>query len=268
MNRKIVAIGGGENGRVKRNGEKLPYETEAIDKEIIRLSGSEKPHFLLLAHAQIHNGDRGEQKYFETMKKIYGDMYGCEVRWLKISELQENFDKAKCDIEWADIIYEGGGNTVGMIELWRGTGFDKLLRKAWDSGKVMCGLSAGAICWFTCGNSDCIDKEVNKIDGLGFIDAYLSPHCQENGKRKSELSSLRHIDKIGLSLSNCCAVEIVDDKYRILKSEPFDKDFKPYAQKTYWDNDELFEENLAESTDFRSINELLSKSLTNKEVLA
>ena len=36
---KIVAVGGGENGRVGKDGEQLPYELAEIDEEIIRLSG-------------------------------------------------------------------------------------------------------------------------------------------------------------------------------------------------------------------------------------
>lgn len=43
--RKIVAIGGGENGRITSGGEKLPYELAEIDHEIVRLSGKEKPRF-------------------------------------------------------------------------------------------------------------------------------------------------------------------------------------------------------------------------------
>ena len=43
MSKKIVAIGGGENGREK-NGIKYPYETAPMDKEIIKLTGKEKPN--------------------------------------------------------------------------------------------------------------------------------------------------------------------------------------------------------------------------------
>lgn len=35
-----------------------------------------------------------------------------------------------------------------MIKLWKENGFDKVLRNAWENGKVMCGVSAGANCWF------------------------------------------------------------------------------------------------------------------------
>lgn len=41
MTKKIVAIGGGENGRYLGNGKYREYETEPMDKEIIRLTGKE-----------------------------------------------------------------------------------------------------------------------------------------------------------------------------------------------------------------------------------
>lgn len=38
MSRKIVAIGGRENGRMRSDGTRYPYELANQDKEIIRLT--------------------------------------------------------------------------------------------------------------------------------------------------------------------------------------------------------------------------------------
>ena len=51
MSRKMVLIGGGENGRILENGEKTLYETELMDKEIIRLTNKKKPNYLFIDHA-------------------------------------------------------------------------------------------------------------------------------------------------------------------------------------------------------------------------
>ena len=72
MSRKIVAIGGGHNGRIREDGSKAPYETQAMDLEIIRLTEKDSPNFLFLSHANLKH----EDTYFETMKRIYKDMYG------------------------------------------------------------------------------------------------------------------------------------------------------------------------------------------------
>lgn len=263
MSKKIVAIGGGENGRINSKGEKKPYETREIDKEIVKLTEKINPHFLMLAHSQISFGEEAEIKYFETMKKIYGDIFGCECKLIKVKDLIENFNETVKLVEWADIIYEGGGDTYNMIKLWEETGFDKILKDSWNSGKVICGISAGAIAWFTLGNTTdpkFINDECNRIDGLGFIDAYVSPHCEETGKRESEIRSLKYIDIVGISLSSCSAIEIIDEEYRIIKSTPENKNFKPYALKTYWKNGNLFEERIDEPLEFKPLNELISKN--------
>ena len=260
MSRKIVAIGGGENGRINSKGVQKPYETKEIDEEIVKLSGKEKPNFLFMAHSQIPFGEEAEENYYNVIRKIYENL-GCDVRWLKISELKENMNKAKKAVEWADIIYEGGGATELMINFWKETGFDKILKKAYESGKIMCGISAGAICWFNSGFTDdpkLVDVEVNRIYALDFIDAYFTPHCQKEGKMDRVRNSLKYIDKVGISLSNCVALEIIDDQYRIIKTKPIEEVFEPFAYKTYWDNGKMFEVEI-NSKDFNSLTELLSR---------
>ena len=68
MSKKIVSIAGGENDRLLENGKYAPYETETIDKEIIRLTKKEKLNFLFLAHSMAFSLDI-QESYFQTMKK-------------------------------------------------------------------------------------------------------------------------------------------------------------------------------------------------------
>ena len=48
---RIVAIGGGNNSNIKKNGLPQVYEQENIDREIISLSNKEKPNVLFISHA-------------------------------------------------------------------------------------------------------------------------------------------------------------------------------------------------------------------------
>ena len=50
-----------------------------------------------------------------------------------------------------DVVYVGGGNTENMLAIWRVHGVDLALRRAWEAGVVMTGLSAGSLCWFETG---------------------------------------------------------------------------------------------------------------------
>jgi dipeptidase E len=47
-----------------------------------------------------------------------------------------------------DLIYVGGGNVVSMLGAWRAHGLDEVLRSAWRKGILLCGPSAGSLCWF------------------------------------------------------------------------------------------------------------------------
>ncbi len=48
-----------------------------------------------------------------------------------------------------DVIYVGGGSVVSLLGAWRAHGLDRVLRLAWRRGVVLCGLSAGSLCWFS-----------------------------------------------------------------------------------------------------------------------
>ena len=47
-----------------------------------------------------------------------------------------------------DLIYVGGGSVISLLGAWRAHGIDLILREAWERGVVLCGLSAGSLCWF------------------------------------------------------------------------------------------------------------------------
>ena len=261
MSKKIVAIGGGENGRMSSDGTRKPYELQSQDKEIIRLTGKEHPNFLLIAHSQPLEWQEG---YFKVMVDIYNKMYGCPCKDLKSDELN-NKEKVQELIDWADIIFEGGGNTLDMIELWKKTSFDVILKKAWEDGKVMCGVSAGANCWFKECSSDSLkikygpDQPLIKVDCLGFIDGLFVPHCDASGRLENVKDLLKTSNQVGLSISNCCALEIVDNEYRLITSDASNYNIEAYGIKSYWRNGEYVEEKIDISQKFKPLSELLSK---------
>ena len=205
MSKKIVAIGGGENGRLNRNdNSRYPYETGPMDQEIIRLTGKENPNFLFLGHASV----QVQESYFNVMVDIYSKMYGCQCKILHSDDLTDRV-KTQELINWADIIYEGGGNTRAMMQLWRDTGFDNILIQAHKDGKVMCGVSAGANCWFKSCSSDALQIELNdpnapliKVDCLGLVDGFFTPHCDEENRLTHMQELLRTEDAIGIAMSN------------------------------------------------------------------
>jgi peptidase E len=84
-----------------------------------------------------------------------------------------------------DVIYVGGGNTANMLAVWRVHGFDSLLREAWEGGALLCGWSAGMICWFEAGVTDSFGPQLEGMrDGLGLLAGSACPHYDGDEQRR------------------------------------------------------------------------------------
>ena len=89
-----------------------------------------------------------------------------------------------------DIVYVGGGNTKSMLALWREWQLDQILRQAWEQGTLLCGVSAGAICWFEQGLTDSIPRNLSALDCLGFLSGSCSPHFDGESERRPSYRKL------------------------------------------------------------------------------
>jgi dipeptidase E len=67
-----------------------------------------------------------------------------------------------------DVIYVGGGSVLSLLGAWRAHGLDRLLRRAWEAGVVLCGGSAGSLCWFAEGVT-AFHGEPRSYEGLGLL---------------------------------------------------------------------------------------------------
>jgi dipeptidase E len=90
-----------------------------------------------------------------------------------------------------DVILVGGGNTANMLAIWRVHRFDEALRAAWEAGVLLCGWSAGMICWFEAGVTDSFGPQLDGMrDGLGFLPGSACPHYDGEERRRPVYTSL------------------------------------------------------------------------------
>lgn len=201
--KKLVCIGGGKIPRYK-NGILLSYETREIDEEIVRISNKKNPKLLFISIASSH-----PDEYFDGIKKVYTNL-GCSVNHLNINQTYKELEK---EILGTDIIYIGGGDTKFLLKKLKETGIDKLLVKAYESGIVCSGLSAGSYCWFK--------YNYDLLEGIGVINAINCVHYEqkdENSKRKF-YKVINDNNMIGYAMDNCVALEFIDDEINIIKSD-------------------------------------------------
>jgi len=88
----------------------------------------------------------------------------------------------------ADVVYVGGGNTVAMVAVWREFGFDRALRRAWEAGTVLAGISAGANCWFERYVTDSVPGGGVR-EGLGLLPGTFCPHLDSEGWRPAVVNA-------------------------------------------------------------------------------
>ena len=166
VDRNIIAIGGGGFGRSLGNLK--------IEKHIISLARNDNPNVCFIPTATGDN-DAYKVNFYSVFTQL-----GCNATHV-------DFFKRTIDLEShianQDIIFVGGGNTKSMLAVWKDWGLDVILKEAYLNGVIMCGVSAGAICWFEKGISDSWAHDLAIIDCLGFVEGVCCPHYDEEPNR-------------------------------------------------------------------------------------
>lgn len=235
----IVAIGGYQYESNKDEVINTPIE---IDIKIIELTDKKKPKVLFIPTASSD-----KKAYVNAIKKIYQDELGTKFDTLLVHNISLSQEEIQKKIDWAEIVYVGGGNTLMMMKKWRKLGIDSMLKKAYTEGKVLCGVSAGSICWFDYGVSDSLlshnykTKKYIKVSGLGIVSGIHCPHfgsvLWDKGYRTSHMKKLMRKEKGKcLAIPDGCAVIIQDNQYA---SIGFGK-----AKSSYWMNGDWVEDEI------------------------
>ena len=149
----------------------------------LELSGKDRPRVLFILTA---SGD--DPQYLAAMYSALADT-NCDVDHLALfPQPNRPVDEA---IDKADVIWVGGGSVANLLALWRLHGVDTALRRAWESGTVLGGVSAGSICWHVGGPTDSFGKELAPItDALGFLPYGNGVHYDSEEQRRPLLHEL------------------------------------------------------------------------------
>lgn len=172
--KRIVAIGGGE---IKN---KTTLEIDRVIAGLIKERAYPGRGCALFLGTASHDS----MPYFNSFRKTYTSVFDikAEVGLLVYGEMDEANIKAKFDK--ADCIYVGGGDTKFMLDLWREKGVDKLLIDAYNRGVILCGLSAGAVCWFENAYTDYDimrgqSNEYKVLPAMGLLKGIACPHYDD-----------------------------------------------------------------------------------------
>lgn len=204
---KAIICIGGLTGIKNKDNIFLPYEPRKVDKEIVLLSKKEHPKVLFIGTASKERED-----YYDSFKIAY-EKLGGNVSNLLILNSNISNKEIEEKILNSDIIYVGCGKTQFMLDKWKEKGIDKILRKAYEKGIILAGMSAGSYCWFK--------YNYELIEGLGFIPKINCVHYDEKSNEKKEqfLNNIKKYNIEGIALDNDVALAFIDGEYKIIKNE-------------------------------------------------
>lgn len=168
MVRRAMTMGGG--------GFLQEPENPALDLHLVGLSGRELPRVCFVPTA---SGDAQV-----SLDRFYAAMQALPVEASHLSLFKPPLGSLRDFVFAQDVFYVGGGNTRNLMALWREWGLDALLREAYAAGKVMGGISAGAICWYEQGVTDSIPGELNALRCVGLLPGSNCPHYDSEAGRR------------------------------------------------------------------------------------
>jgi len=164
----IFAMGGG--------GFTMEPANPLLDDFVLSLARVEEPRVLFLPTA---SGDTTGQ--INAFKARFTDR-ACVPECLSLFRLRDSTRTLEETVLAHDILYVGGGSMRNLLAIWHAHGLDSLLVQAWREGRVLAGLSAGAMCWFQAGVTRSSGPP-EPIAGLGLLEGSLTVHADGEPER-------------------------------------------------------------------------------------
>lgn len=211
--RQIIALGGG--------GFSMEPDNPLLDSYILKQARKTNPKVCFIPTAS------GDAENYITRFYDFFNEQSCQPSHLSL------FRPPTRDLEAfileKDIIYVGGGNTKNLLVLWKEWGLDEILRKAWDQGIVLAGISAGSICWFEEGVTDSYGDKLEPLTCLGFLQGSNCPHYDGELDRRPTYQNLVGSKQIqsGIATDDGVALHYIEQELtKIVSSRPTAKAYR------------------------------------------
>jgi dipeptidase E len=207
MLRQIIALGGG--------GFSMEPDNPLLDLYILAQTKKQKPKVCFVPTA---SGD--SENYISRFYKSFESHHCVSSHLSLFSPPSRDLEDYVMD---KDVIYVGGGNTKNLLALWKDWSLDSILKKAWQDGIVMAGISAGSICWFEAGVTDSFGEGLEPLQSLGFLKGSNCPHYDGEAERRPSYHRLITEGQIprGFAADDSAALHFIgSDLHKAVSSRP------------------------------------------------
>ncbi len=175
--RQIVSFGGG--------GFSMEAGNPLLDDFVLDLTGKPRPKVCFLPAAS------GDADHYIVRFYRHFSADKCEASHLSLFRRERAPADPREHLLAQDLIYVGGGSVTSLVGVLRAHGIDEILRECWENGVILCGLSAGSLCWFTEGVSN-FHGPVQRTEGFGLLPWANTVHYSSEPDRREALHEWLH----------------------------------------------------------------------------
>lgn len=171
----ILATSGGF-----RRGERTDVAFAPLVLHAIELSGvsGRRPK---LCHVGTAGGD---QRWFNALVDDAGRAAGIDIAHLNLFTMPPVDDVAAMVLD-QDVVWVGGGSVANLLAVWAVHDIGSVMRRAWEAGVVLSGVSAGSLCWHVGGTTDSFGPQLRAVtNGLAFLPYSNGVHYDSEERRR------------------------------------------------------------------------------------
>ncbi|HEU0023038.1 MAG TPA: peptidase E [Thermoleophilaceae bacterium] len=212
VRRQIVALGGG--------GFSMEAGNPLLDDYVLGLTRRERPRVCFLPSAS-GDADHYIVRFYQAFSSER-----CEPSHVSLFRRGAGHDLRE-HLLAQDLIYVGGGSVVSLLGVWQAHGLDAVMREAWRAGVVLCGVSAGSLCWFAEGITG-FHGPAGRFRGLGLLGCSNTVHYEAEPRREDAYrSALRNGMRPGYAAGDGAALHFVGERLlRAVSSRPGARAFR------------------------------------------
>jgi dipeptidase E len=209
--KQVVAFGGG--GFSQESGNPL------LDDYVLGLTGTADPSVCFLPTA---SGDADH--YVVRFYSAFRDR--ARPSHISLFRRERGVSDIRSHLLAQDLIYVGGGSLISLLGVWRAHGMDSILREAYEAGVILCGLSAGSLCWFAEAVSG-YQGETKRVPALGFLGHSNAVHYGDGDRRAAFHRHLLDGMPSGYAAEDGTALRFVGDELvEVVASRPEARAYK------------------------------------------
>lgn len=194
----------------------MEWGNTLLDDHVLSLTGVHRPRVCFLPTAS-GDADHYAVRFYRAFPASR-----CGPSHISLFRRETGVGDPRAHLLEQDLVYVGGGSLISLIGTWRAHGLDAVLTEAWRRGVVLCGGSAGSLCWFADALFGFHEGPSRRLRGLGLLPWSDAVHyAEEPGRQGAFRAAIAQGMAPGYGAGDGAALHFVETElHEVVSSRP------------------------------------------------